>query len=431
MMFFRSIIILLLTLHNAFAINIIRDAEIESVINEIANPIIKATKLTSDIKIYIVDNKEINAYATSGNLVFINHGLILKSQTPEMVAGVLAHEFGHIKAGHAITRKKIFADASLMHAAVLLMTIGSSLLVNSPEAVWALMVKGVDTVEKIKYRYTRDQEQAADMAAINFLQSAGYSPHGIIDMLKLTSRYDRIYSDLYARTHPFSMDRINIIKPYVGAWKTRQIIDPFRFNLAKAKLEAYLAEDKGSKLLAKIARKNDDISHYQKAIIYLKKYNLLKAEEEMQSLLIKYNNNPYFNELYAQILLEKKEVSKALEYMKKALNHDSKSPLLLTQHAILLLGAFDLTKESYYAKEAIKALERANTLERDYINFQMLARAYGYVDNIALAEYNLAEANFIIGDYRTARKHANRAMKFKNLNSKTKTRLADIVKLAE
>src|SRR5262245_16980404 len=84
----------------AAAVSLIRDAETEAVLRRIADPIFTAAKLDPEsIDIYIVNDPKLNAFVAGGQNLFVNTGLILRADKPEELAGVIAHETGHIAGG--------------------------------------------------------------------------------------------------------------------------------------------------------------------------------------------------------------------------------------------------------------------------------------------------------------------------------------------
>ena len=81
--------------------NLIRDAEIEGLMRLYSRPIFKAAGINPDaVKVYLIADPKINAFVAGGQRIFINTGLISRSDTPNEVIGVLAHESGHIAGGH-------------------------------------------------------------------------------------------------------------------------------------------------------------------------------------------------------------------------------------------------------------------------------------------------------------------------------------------
>ncbi len=88
---------------SASAAPIIRDTELETAIRALANPIFKSANLKpEDVNVYIVRNNQLNAYVSGGKNIFIHTGLLSLSKDPNLLAGVIAHETGHIYGGHLL-----------------------------------------------------------------------------------------------------------------------------------------------------------------------------------------------------------------------------------------------------------------------------------------------------------------------------------------
>ncbi len=86
----------------------IRDAEIEEFLRDVTIPIAKAADLNyNNIKIFIIKDSNINAFVSGGQNIFINTGLITKFKKPGAIIGVIAHEIGHIKAGHLARHEEV------------------------------------------------------------------------------------------------------------------------------------------------------------------------------------------------------------------------------------------------------------------------------------------------------------------------------------
>src|SRR5688572_12066379 len=76
-------------------VSLIRDAEIEQLLSDYATPIFRAANLASqNINIHIVSDKSFNAFVIDGQNMFIHIGAITKSDTPNQLIGVIAHEAG-------------------------------------------------------------------------------------------------------------------------------------------------------------------------------------------------------------------------------------------------------------------------------------------------------------------------------------------------
>ena len=82
---------------------IITNANIHSYINQLGNSIAqRADPRGIGYRFYVVNSNQVNAFAIPGGHVYINRGLIQRSSNMSEVAGVLAHEIGHVVQRHGI-----------------------------------------------------------------------------------------------------------------------------------------------------------------------------------------------------------------------------------------------------------------------------------------------------------------------------------------
>ena len=91
---------------NAALAGILRDSEIEETIEQIVKPLKTAAKL-KDLKIYIYDDLNPNAFTAGSNEIFIGSGLIINFPDPDVLRGVVAHEIGHILGRHISRRAEV------------------------------------------------------------------------------------------------------------------------------------------------------------------------------------------------------------------------------------------------------------------------------------------------------------------------------------
>src|ERR1700742_2550368 len=79
---------------------ILRDTETEQLLREYVRPILRVAGLEKqNIQVTIINQAVFNAFVADGHRIFINHGALLQSETPNQVIGVLAHESGHLAGG--------------------------------------------------------------------------------------------------------------------------------------------------------------------------------------------------------------------------------------------------------------------------------------------------------------------------------------------
>ena len=81
----------------------IRDAEIESNIHILSTPLFEAANINpKSIHIHLVNDKQLNAFVAKGLNLFLNTGLIARSENVGQLIGVIAHETGHMAGGHLV-----------------------------------------------------------------------------------------------------------------------------------------------------------------------------------------------------------------------------------------------------------------------------------------------------------------------------------------
>jgi predicted Zn-dependent protease len=105
---------------------IIRDAEIEQLLREYSQPILKAAGLAQqNVRIVIINDPSFNAFVADGHRIFINSGALMQAKTPNEVIGVLSHESGHIAGGHLARMREQMANASTESLVAMLLGIGA------------------------------------------------------------------------------------------------------------------------------------------------------------------------------------------------------------------------------------------------------------------------------------------------------------------
>ena len=148
-------------------VSLIRDAEIEATLQQMAGPILDAAGLGRDaVRIYIVNDNQLNAFVAGGMNLFLNTGLIMRTEHAGQLAGVMAHETGHIAGGHLsrVGGAQRRAAAEMILATVL----GAAAMVAPPGA--AIITGGQSYAQNNLMRFSRGQEQAADQAGVGYLE---------------------------------------------------------------------------------------------------------------------------------------------------------------------------------------------------------------------------------------------------------------------
>lgn len=183
---------------------IMKDANVNSYINSLGNSLARvADSRNLHWRFYVVDSREVNAFAVPGGYVYINRGLIERARTMNQLAGAMAHEIAHVTRRHSVQQmaQAQRADAGLTLACIL------TSVCQSGAASAAIQVGGSALFAK----FSRDDEEQADEYGVQYLVQAGIDPRGMVDMFQtlLNERRSRPTAvDAWFRTHPLEEDRI-------------------------------------------------------------------------------------------------------------------------------------------------------------------------------------------------------------------------------
>lgn len=118
----------------------------------------------------ILDTNEVNAYAAPGGYIFITRGALLQMKDEAELAGVLAHEIGHVSEKHVVKELKIKGSDDSAVSGLAQLVGGSS---ESAKAAFSQAVdKGLDLIFKDGYK--REDEMQADRDSVIVSAIAGY-----------------------------------------------------------------------------------------------------------------------------------------------------------------------------------------------------------------------------------------------------------------
>lgn len=182
---------------------IVQDAEINRYVNVLGDSIANlADSRGLDYHFYIVNALEVNAFAVPGGFVYVNRGLIDRTQNLSQLAGVLGHEIGHVVRRHSVKQMEKAQGANIG------VVLGCTLLnaCNSQAAQAAINIGGSALFAK----FSRDDERQADAEAVTNVIRAGISPKGIPDMFRILLAEQQTNPNAVAgwfATHPGEEDR--------------------------------------------------------------------------------------------------------------------------------------------------------------------------------------------------------------------------------
>ena len=396
-------------------LSFIRDAEIENTIRTYAAPLFQAAGLEpSDVRIYLVNDRSLNAFVAGGQRLFINTGLIMRSKHAGQVIGVIAHETGHIAGGHLSRLHAAIANSTAQ--SILALVIGAAAAIGTGRGdVGAAIVAGGQSMGLRSFlHYNRTQESAADQAALRFLDATGQSSRGLLEFMELLGAQDLLSADRqdpYLRTHPLSRERVDAVQAHLSRSPNRDKAQPARIQELHrrmlAKLYAFL--EPVPRTLRRYADSDTGLAaRYARAIAYYRKPDLGKALPLIDGLIAERPEDPYFHELKGQMLFENGRAAEALKPYETAVRLLPRSPLLRRGLAQVQLELGDPA----LIEPAIRNLRAA--VQRDAeapFTWRQLAIAYGRRGDMGMSAVALAEEALLKGDARQARYHAGKAGK--------------------
>ena len=364
-----ALLIFTLTSQAAMAQSILRDAETEALLHDLAAPVVAASGLDPrNVDVVLVGDRSINAFVAGGQIVFINQGLIAAADNAAEVQAVIAHELGHITGGHAIYDGGSKAATGISILSLILGGIAAA--AGSSEAAMGVIMAGQQAALGKYLAFSREQEASADAAGASYLSKAGISGRGSISFFKKLQNleyrhgYSRTADSEFYSTHPMTSDRIATLQDTYQAdpaWS--RPADPVieaRFQRVKAKLVGYVDEP-GRTLQIYPETDKSVPARYARAYAWHKEAFLDKAMAEADALLADAPNDPYFLELKGQILLESGFPKEALAPLRHATELTGHQPLIATTFGHALLA----TEDPAQLPEAERVLKAAVARDRE------------------------------------------------------------------
>lgn len=158
------------------------------------------------IQVKVVHNPQVNAYAMLGGEIFVNQGLLKQAESPEELAGVVAHEIEHVVDRHVLEN--------------LMMRLGTW---GAVELVFGTPSSGTDMAMMLmNLQYSRGQERAADRGGLKRLVKAQVNVQGFEDFFKRMHKKNAGGPEFFS-DHPSDVSREEMAEAYAGQ-KSRPVL---------------------------------------------------------------------------------------------------------------------------------------------------------------------------------------------------------------
>jgi predicted Zn-dependent protease len=412
---------------------LLRDTETERALRSYEDPLLKAGGLDpAGVHIYLVNDPTVNSFVAEGQNMFIQTGMIMFAHNSLELKGVMAHETGHIVAGHLSRDTQAIQKATI--PMLLSMVIGiAAIAAGAGQAGMLILMEGQDIAQDQFNAFSRVQEATADQIAIKLLDKTHQSSRGLLaTFVRLADEEARARNqmDAYASDHPMGRERVANLEEEVEASPYKDVPeDPaveHEYEMIQAKLAGYIEP------LQVVFNRfplsdTSKPARYARAMAYSRKPDLPKALAEINSLIKDEPSNPYFYEVLGQIYVSMAKPELGVAAYQKSVDLMPNAPQLR-----VALGAAQLaTERPALNKPALDNLKAAAAVEDDDpFTWYETAQAYSNLGNEPMADLATAERYYSVGAMAQAAMFANKARHGLSQGSPDWQRANDIVAIA-
>jgi predicted Zn-dependent protease len=218
--------------------HLITDGRINEYINRLGQNLVRNSDAKVPFTIKVLDDETPNAFTLPGGFMYVNSGAILTAEDEAELAGVMAHEIGHVAACHVARQQTRGTIASL--ASIPLMVVGGPLVGLGINEVMGLAVPAAFM------KFSRNFEAQADYLGVQYAYKAGYDPVGMINFFERLEALEKKKKGFITKaydSHPQTPDRVEKSQHEIEAIlpaREQYIVDTSEFQEMKARLAAIL-----------------------------------------------------------------------------------------------------------------------------------------------------------------------------------------------
>lgn len=402
-------LIICLFVQAADARGLLRDADIEHGLKQLAAPVLTAAGLSpTQVKILVVNDSTLNAFVIGNDAIFIHYGLINEMDDAAMLQGVIAHEAAHIANGHLTRRMNNLSSARTAAGFGLALAIAAA-AAGGGEAAAGVLIGTQSSAMNRFFAHTRAEEASADQSAVRFMKAAGVDPRGMSRVLEVFSGQELLSETRqtpYARTHPLSRDRVRALEGFVAAYgdsASDTATADYWFARVQGKISAYTRAPKWT-----LRRVKDspyaDVRLLREAIAEHRQSRTTQALRAIDAAIAQRPTDPFLHDQRGQILLETRNFKAAEAAYAKAVQYAPNDPLVLSGYGRALLVNDNVS-------QARQTLERARSIDfRDGTMLRDLSVAYARSGDNGMASLVTAERYALSWRMEDAGIHAKRAL---------------------
>lgn len=317
----------------------VKDQEVVNAVNQVGRRLVTAAGADPEsFHFLVVSEIQPNAFAIPGGYIFVFDGLLAKLNSEEELAGVLAHEIGHVTHNH------FFKDDAKVNA-LTLATIAAILLSKGQVAAPTIAIAAGTAAQ---LQFSRENEEEADASAIQYLKKAGYDPRGMLHFFQTLMAYETINSveiPAYLSTHPGLENRMHLVELRMDRPVDGKLQSPRKPVDWKRVQTAIRAKSRTWQDVAQLFPERrpgaapDERDRYMTGLAYLTTDRVADAIVEYQAALAASPDNPVYHADLAAAYLKSQDIERASAEAVESLKRSNPGEELPS--AFLVLGMLE------------------------------------------------------------------------------------------
>lgn len=373
----------------------------------------KSGEYEHDIKVFLVDDPSINAFAGPGGYIGIHTGLLLSARSEGELASVMAHEIAHVSQRHLV---RAFETSNKMSLASMGAILAGIILGNTnPEISEAVIASTVAGSAQQQLTFSRSHEQEADRVGLELLANAGFDPRNMVSFFEVLQQKQRTvggYAPEFLLTHPLTLSRIADTRNRASQYPQDFLTDNTTLQLIQARVST-LQQKTGPNPFLRVEsaqeRPSELSRRYYQALLAAAAGNYSQARQHITPLVQLYSQRVLFHYSAAQIELGDNKPDIALKITQNAVELFPGSTPLIELHARILL-------QINQQQQAFEVLQSAiRRYPERYDLYQTYAEAASKAGNNAEAYRALAEYQYQLGNIRQSISYLTQALESDNL----------------
>lgn len=344
------------------------------------------------IKVTVVRNVALNAFASAAGHITIFTGLIANMDSEDELASVIAHELAHVSERHiakSIEKSKLVGAGSLLGilAGVL---VGSQ---GGGDGAGAMVLGSVAGAKAMQLKYTRDNERDADQYGVGYLVDAGFAPSGMPGAFEKIRKLQWLGGGgdvpSYLSTHPGMEERMVYMQERIARLPLsvrQRSSDNAAFSRAKFLVQAWYSDPNTAKALFGASTSSQCRDILGEAIALSRLQQIDVARNRFERALACNPSDTLWKREYGRFAFEYGDLATAVKALQEVALRDPDDLYALFFYARAV------AEQGNYAA-GISAMERVNkAVPRDSEVLEFLARYQAAAGQVFTAHLNYAKS---------------------------------------